>query len=103
MTRTKKHFVFAAVTVKKCETRRIAVHDIPRQIERLAKSRAQPGCADPFRTDDCVFLENERFYSRSCCFSRSRTARRARAHYEKFDRFHPRMLRDKCHRGPFEQ
>ena len=73
---TKEDFVFAAVAVKECKARRVAVNELTRKIERRTEAGAQTRRADALRTDDRILLEHDRFdalarsFTSRCCTSR---------------------------------
>ncbi len=59
VTRAHEDLVLAALRVEEREARRIAVHDLTRQVERSAEPGAQPGGADALGADDGVALEHD--------------------------------------------
>ena len=48
-----------AVCVEESQAGRVAMHERARQVELLAKPRAQPGGADALGSDDGVPLQND--------------------------------------------
>ena len=76
------NFILCAAGVKECKPRRIAMHDPTRQVERLAKSRTQPGRADAFAPHDGVAFEHECGEARPRRFAGSRRAGRPTADHQ---------------------
>jgi len=58
MTRTEKDLVLASIDIEKGETRRVAVDEVTRKVELVAKSRAQPRGADALFADPRIFLQH---------------------------------------------
>lgn len=63
--RPEDHFVLGAARVEESQSRRVAVYERTRQVELLAKSRAQPGRADALGSDDRIPLQNDGLDPRS--------------------------------------
>lgn len=86
MTGSKEDFVLLTASVEQRQTRRIAMHDGARKIERSAEPGAQAGRADAFFANRAVFLKDHDRQTGPCRLARRRTARRAATDNEKIDR-----------------